>query len=116
MVRQTEGAMISLTFEIAQKLVAALPITREVVAASVREALEQVEDTAEFSVLLHADDLELLGADPVQAVGQSAGHKMRITASHDVTRGGCVVQTRFGIIDTRRETKLARIAETLRLP
>jgi flagellar assembly protein FliH len=113
-VRQTEDAMVALAFEIAQKLVADLPITREVVAANVREALEQVEDTTEFTVLLHPDDLEMLGADPAKILNaEVTGHKMRFTASHEVSRGGCVVQTRFGIIDTRRETKLARVAEAL---
>jgi flagellar assembly protein FliH len=115
-VRQTEDAMITLAFEIARKLVADLPITREVVAANVREALEQVEDTTEFTVLLHSDDLELLGADPAKILNaEVTGHKMRFTASREVSRGGCVVQTRFGIIDTRRETKLAHLAETLGL-
>ena len=115
-VRQTEDAMVALAFEIAGKLVADMPITREVVAASVREALDQVEDTTEFTVLLQPDDLALLGADPARILNaEVTGHKMRFSASHEVTRGGCVVQTRFGIIDTRRETKLARLAETLGL-
>lgn len=115
-VRQTEDALIALAFEIARKLVADLPITREVVAAHVREALEQVEDTTEFTVLLQPDDLELLGAEPAKIFNADVtGHKMRFTASPEVSRGGCVVQTRFGIIDTRRETKLARVSEALGL-
>jgi flagellar assembly protein FliH len=115
-VRQTEDAMVALAFEIARKLVADLPITREAVAANVREALEQVEDTTEFTVLLHPDDLALLGTDPARILNaEVTGHKMRFTASREVSRGGCVVQTRFGIIDTRRETKLAHVAETLGL-
>jgi flagellar assembly protein FliH len=113
-IRQTEDAMVALAFEIAQKLVAELPITREVVAANVREALEQVEDTTEFAVLLHPEDLELLGPDPARILNaEITGHKMRFTASRELSRGGCVVQTRFGMIDTRRETKIARMAEAL---
>ena len=115
-VRQTEDGLISLAFEIAQKLVAELPVTRELVAAAVREALAQVEDTSEFNVLLHPDDLELLGHAPAHDLGGEAeGRKMRFTASREVSRGGCIVQTRFGIIDTRRETKLAHVAATLGL-
>ena len=113
-VQQTEDAMIALAFEIAQKLVAELPITREVVAAQVREGLEQVEDTTEFNVLLHPEDLALLQPNPHEALGgEVAGRKMRFVAAREITRGGCIVQTRFGIIDTRRETKLARIAQSL---
>ncbi|HMJ91371.1 MAG TPA: FliH/SctL family protein [Candidatus Acidoferrum sp.] len=115
-VQQSEEGLIALAFEIAQKLVAELPITREMVAASIREALDQVEDTTEFTVSLHSDDLKLLGTDYAELLGaESARHKIRFTASQDATRGGCLVQTRFGTIDTRRETKIARVAETLSL-
>jgi len=114
-VQQSEEAMVTLAFEIAQKLVAELPFTRELVAAAVREAVSQIEDTTEFNVLLHADDLALLQPNPAEALGgETAGRKMHFTASREVSRGGCVAQTRFGIIDTRRETKLARVEEALR--
>ncbi len=108
--RQSEEGMVALAFEIVRKLVAGMPITREIVAAAVREALEQVEDTGEITVLLDAEDLALLGPDPT---AEHAGHKLRFSASREVTRGGCLVRTHFGVIDTRRETKCERIAETL---
>jgi flagellar biosynthesis/type III secretory pathway protein FliH len=34
-------------------------------------------------------------------------------ATAEVTRGGCFVQTRFGIIDARRETKMNQLRQTL---
>ena len=37
----------------------------------------------------------------------------RFTNSPDITRGGCIVQTRFGIIDARRETKFEQLHKTL---
>jgi hypothetical protein len=33
--------------------------------------------------------------------------------SVEVTRGGCLVETRFGVIDARRETKLELIRQSL---
>ena len=114
-VRQSEDALIALAFEIAQKLVVELPITRETVAATVREALSQVEGATEFSVALHPEDFALLESHTALLGSAAAGRQVRFTASHEITRGGCVVQTRFGIIDARRETKLARVAESLAL-
>lgn len=115
-IRQSEDAMVSLALTIAQKLVAESPITRDIVAANVREALEQVEDTTEFTVVMHPHDLELLGPDPSRVLNaEVTGHKMRFTPSVELSRGGCLIQTRFGTIDTRRETKLAHIAESLGL-
>lgn len=96
-VRDAETALIALALEAAQKLVAGLPVTTEMVEAAVREALARVEDNTEITVLLHPDDLALL-APP-------ADGKLHYRPSPDVTRGGCLVHTRFGVIDARRETK-----------
>jgi flagellar biosynthesis/type III secretory pathway protein FliH len=38
---------------------------------------------------------------------------LRFAGSSEVTRGGCLVQTRFGVIDARRETKLEQLRQTL---
>ena len=105
-VRDTEQTMIALSLEIARKLVGELPMSVEMVEAAVREALAQVEGTAEFQVRLHPADLELLqraGSPLLIPAGES--REIRFHASPEVTRGGCLVQTRFGIIDGRRETK-----------
>jgi flagellar assembly protein FliH len=114
--RQAEEGVVALAHEIACKLVAGIPVSREVVTAAVGEALRQAEDTSEITVLLHAEDLALLGGDPAASLGgEHAGKKLRFAASREVTRGGCLVQTRFGIIDNRRETKVEKLAESLGL-
>ena len=105
-VRDTEQMMVALALEIARKLVGDLPVSVEMVEAAVREALSQVEGTADFQVRLHPEDLELLqraGSPLLSSPGES--REIRFHGSLDVTRGGCLVQTRFGIIDGRRETK-----------
>jgi flagellar biosynthesis/type III secretory pathway protein FliH len=38
---------------------------------------------------------------------------VRFQPSPEVTPGGCLVQTRFGVIDARRETKLELIRQSL---
>jgi flagellar biosynthesis/type III secretory pathway protein FliH len=37
---------------------------------------------------------------------------LRFIASSEVSRGGCIVQTRFGIIDARREIKFEQLAQS----
>jgi flagellar biosynthesis/type III secretory pathway protein FliH len=39
---------------------------------------------------------------------------VELISSTEVSRGGCVVQTRFGVIDARRETKLELLQESLK--
>ena len=86
------------------------------VEAVVREALSQVEDTAEITIHLHPDDLALLRK---HAVPPSPGRcpKPALCGSCDsseVTRGGCMVHTRFGLLDARRETKLEQLRQSFR--
>jgi flagellar assembly protein FliH len=114
-IRQTEAALIELALEIAQKLVDDLPISAAMVEAAVRSALAQAEECAEILVQLHADDLALLqqANSPVLLPGPGR-EPIRFQVSSEVSRGGCLVQTRFGVIDSQRETKLDLIRQSLR--
>jgi flagellar assembly protein FliH len=110
LVHETESALIQLALESAQKIVAGLPITAKMVDAVVREALRQVEDTAEVTIQLHPDDLALLRKQKAKILdGAEGSAPLRFAGSAEVTRGGCLVQTRFGIIDARRETKFQQL-------
>jgi flagellar assembly protein FliH len=113
-IRETEAALIHLALESAQKIVAGLPISSELIEAVVREAVRQVEDTAEVTVQLNPDDLALLRKhnSPVLNKDSDSG-QLRFVSSSEVTRGGCLVQTRFGLIDARRETKIQQLKQTL---
>ena len=113
-VRQSESALIQLAIEVAQKLIGDLPVSTGMVEAAVRSALAQVEESAEFHVFLHAADLALLQKcnSPVLLPGPG-NEAVRFQASPEVTPGGCLVQTRFGVVDARRETKLDLIRQSL---
>jgi flagellar assembly protein FliH len=113
-IHDTESTMISLSLSVAQKLVADMPISTAMVEAVVRDALAQVEGTAQFTVRLHPADLELLQKfdSPLLAAGEG-GQEFRFLSSPEVTRGGCLVQTQFGTVDARRETKFDLLQRTL---
>jgi flagellar assembly protein FliH len=114
MIQETESALIQLALESAQKIIAGLPVDAATVEAVVREALAQVEDTAEMSVQLHPADLALLHQHESSLLKSSPGAgTLRFTGSADVTRGGCIVQTRFGLIDARREIKVEQLRKAL---
>ena len=113
-VHESENAMIGLALCAAQKLVAGMPISAAMVEAVVRDALAQIEGTAQFTVRLHPADLELLQKSDSPLLGESDGAKdFRFLSSPEVTRGGCLVQTHFGTVDARRETKFDLLQRTL---
>lgn len=113
-VQQTEQQLLNVALEAAKKIVAGLDISQELVERVVREAVAEVEDGAEITIQLHAADLALLRKhqSPVLQGLPNAG-PLRFVASGEVTRGGCLVQTRFGVLDARRETKLEQLRESL---
>jgi flagellar assembly protein FliH len=112
-VLETESAVIQVALQSAQKIVAGMPVTSDMVEGVVREALHQVEDTAQITIQLHPDDLALLQKHDATILTAPASGPLRFVGSAEVTRGGCLVQTRFGIIDARRETKLEQLREAL---
>ncbi len=114
-VTETEDALLNLALEAAQRLVAGLPISTEMVEAIVREALSHVEDNTEITVHLHADDLALLRKhDSPLLRGSPETGPLRFVGSAEVSRGDCLVQTRFGLLDARRDTKLEQLRTSLK--
>lgn len=101
---QCQQSLVELAVEAAARLVGDLPISAELVEAVLREALDQVEDSTDVTVQLNSHDLELLRS--LESPMLAPAPEVRLEASAEVGRGGCVVLTRFGVIDCRRETKL----------
>jgi len=113
-IQQTENALIQIALESARKIIAGIPVSPDLVEAVVREAVLQTKETAEITVQLHPDDLALLRkhSSPVLQGVPEAG-PLKFIPSSEITRGGCLVQTRFGLLDARRETKLEQLRESL---
>lgn len=112
--RDSERALIQLSLEVARRLVGDLPIDEALVESVVRDALSQVEGTTDITVLLHPEDLELMrrANSPLLRARENGG-QVQLQESADVTRGGCIVRTNFGLIDSRRETKFQLLQKAL---
>ena len=113
-VRDVENTLVSLALEVAQKLVSDMPVSVPMIEAGVRDALSQVEGTAQYTVRLHPADLELLKNAGSPLLGSpDETTEFRFLSSPEVARGGCIVQTRFGTVDARRETKFDLMKRTM---
>lgn len=113
-IRDSEEALVALCLEAAQKLVAGLPITTEMVEAVVRESLDQLSESTEHHVHLHPEDLDLIErAGSALLRSGSHGQKIAFHPDPEVSRGGCLVKSRFGVLDGRRETKVELLRQTL---
>ena len=113
-IRDCERVLVTLALEAAQKLVSGLPVSAELIEAAVKEACAAIEDTAEFTIQLHPDDLATLErTNSPLLLPQGGKERIGFQSSSQITRGGCVVQTRFGVIDARRETKMELLQKAL---
>jgi flagellar assembly protein FliH len=112
--RESERALVALAIEAASKVVCGLPVSAEMIEAAVKEAIAQAQDTAALTVQLHPEDLGLLErVNSPLLLPQGGRDRIHFQPSAHVTRGGCVVQTRFGVIDARRETKIELLHSAL---
>lgn len=113
-IRETETTLIHLALEAAQKLVGGMPITTQMIESVIREAVQQAENSADITVQLHPEDLGLLRSQQSAVLnGFPETGPLKLVGSSEVSRGGCLVQTRFGLIDARRETKMEQLRQTL---
>lgn len=113
-VRETERHLVALAMDIARKLVTDVPVTAGMIETAVREALAEVEGVSEFHVRLHPEDLEMLKQTESSLLAPAPdGSQVRFHAAPEVSRGGCLVQTRFGVIDGRRETRFDLLKKSL---
>jgi flagellar assembly protein FliH len=111
---QCEAAMVQLAFEVAGRLVAGVPISTEMVQGVVREAVGELTDAGRITVHLHPEDLELLQKANAPVLSEEiAGERLEFEPSANVTRGGCILRTRFGSVDARRETKIEQLRQAV---
>ena len=104
-VRDCETHLAALALEVARKLVDGMPVTAGMVEAAISAALRQVEESPHYTIFVNPADLQLLESKTSSVLGASDTRKVTITASNEITRGGCIVETPFGRVDARRETK-----------
>ena len=114
LVAQCEGGLVKLALECSRRVVAGLPISAELVEAVLREALQEVQGMDAYRIRMHPEDLALLQevkSASLPAPGQDA---ITIAAAPAIQRGGCVLDTPFGIVDATREAKWNHLEELLR--
>jgi flagellar assembly protein FliH len=109
-----ESTLIEVALEAAKKVVAGMTVDAVLIEATVREALRQTEDSAEIAVQMNPEDLALLRTHQSPVLnGLPESGPLKFSSSPEISRGGCLVQTRFGVVDARRETKFEQIRQSL---
>lgn len=105
--KSLEKHVVTLAAEAAIRLTSGAPVSADVVESYVREAMNLVEHDTEITVLIHPEDLALLEQHQSSLLNRAGTTPLlKFRADLKISRGGCVMETRFGELDARRETKI----------
>ena len=77
--------------------------------AVIKKALTHLQDTAEYEVLLHHEDLALLHQISSGLLPAAQNTKVRFGIDATVSRGGCLIKTNHGAISTIRERMFEKL-------
>jgi flagellar assembly protein FliH len=113
--RYWEQNLLTLAARIAERVIRReLAREPEITVGLVREALELATGTQAITVRLHPDDQAALGESVQQVASRMARlGPVQVVGDLSVTRGGCRVESEFGVIDQQIESQLARIESEL---
>jgi flagellar assembly protein FliH len=112
---EIEPQVIGLVFELAQKVIKQeITASREVALSMIKNALRRVAESGALRIRVHASDLETVRSHREDLMSLLDGiHHLEIIEDRRVSEGGCIVETEAGNIDTRVETQLKEVADTL---
>jgi flagellar assembly protein FliH len=107
---RVEPAAVELAVQIAEKVVAgSVSVEPARLLDVVRGALRTIVERERVVVLVHPDDLDLLRAGVAEVTGALGGiEHLEVQEERRVARGGAILRTSFGEVDSRLETKLER--------
>ncbi len=91
---------------------------RELILRVLRSCLQKAVDGSSITVHVHPRDMENLSEPFLERLASPGGNKVKVRANATVKRGGCLVETEFGLIDASLESRwkamLEGIGETLK--
>ena len=110
-----EAGAVHVATAIAQRLIRReLDQHPEITLTLVREALELAAGNAELRIHLNPEDHQALASQVNMLIKELSGlARAELIADPEITKGGCRVETRFGVIDQQFEAQLKRIEEEL---
>lgn len=111
MIHQTERQMVQLALAVARRVVRReVSLDQDLLIAMARVALERLGESAQVTVRLHPEEYEATSA--ARAV-EWTGTSITVVADTRVGRGGCRVESEFGLMDAGIDAQLHELGRAL---
>jgi flagellar assembly protein FliH len=111
MIRKTERQVVQLAMAVATRIVSReIHVDRELLVAMARVALDRLGDSASARIRLHPEDYAA-----VQRLGSASVRDgaVQIVSDPSIHRGGCVVESDFGLIDVSVDAQVEELTRAL---
>jgi flagellar assembly protein FliH len=111
MIRQTERQMVQLALAIARRILhREVSLDQDLLIAMARVALDRLGESAQVTVRLHPEEFEATAA---ARAAEWTGTTVQVVADARVGRGGCRVESDFGMSDAGVDAQLQELARAL---
>lgn len=109
-----EREMLQLAFSIARKVIHhEVTLKEEVISATLREAFRHVSDRRKVAVHVHPIDYQYLMTHPDHFPFASGEEGIKVMEDPSITRGGCLLETSFGVTDATLESQVDEIVSSV---
>jgi flagellar assembly protein FliH len=111
MIHQTEHQMVQLALAVARRVVhREISLDRDLLVAMARVAMDRLGESAQVTVRLSPEDFEATAA---AHASQWTGTNVTVVADARVGRGGCRVESDFGVMDAGVDGQIQELARAL---
>jgi flagellar assembly protein FliH len=111
MIHQTERQMVQLALAVARRIVhREVSLDQDLLIAMARVALDRLGESAEVTVRLHPEEFEAISA---ARAADWTGASVKVVADARVGRGGCRVESDFGMLDAGIDAQIQELARAL---
>jgi flagellar biosynthesis/type III secretory pathway protein FliH len=111
-VRRTERQTVQLVLALAERVVQReVTLDRTLLMGMARSALDRLGDYGTATIRLHPEDLKVIG----QAGESAEGVPVRVLPDPAIARGGCLVESDFGLMDASPDAQFRELARALLL-
>jgi flagellar assembly protein FliH len=112
-VRGMENDIVELVLAVAEKVVGRETRTDpQIVVNVVRSALNEIHDASEVRIRAHPDDVTILEPRWQEMLPRRVAERSELLADELVERGGVVVETQIGYVDSQIKTRLQQVINT----
>lgn len=111
MIHQNEAHIVKLVYDIAKRIALDhIEEKPEIVLSVIKNAIETAQAEEEVNVLICSEQLDFLEQMKNQAGRDSEFlKKVKFQTSDQVTSGGCIIETNFGVVDARIEERVNKL-------